>query len=264
MREEFQITRQGKLYVLYAGLLDEATTAGLKSIKVEYLKYEFDDKKEPLYAVAQATVVMEDGREFVEIGDATRGNVGRNIQPHVFRMAATRAKARALRDAVNVGAAALEELGDEETQGPVDNQQGKPQQQRQQQPRQRQQQQRQSQQRQQPKEGDDSNRGPRIKDATLERLQKGIWKLYGEEGGVDRFEKEVLKGRVRLPDLSEEKAQSAMRWVAKELKTPKNEPEPEPEPETEEAEDDIEFDESDFDDIDIDNVPGVAKGGASE
>jgi hypothetical protein len=63
-------------------------------------------------AVVKARVEMEDGRTFSGIGDACPDNVGRNIVPHIIRMAETRAKARALRDAVNVGATALEELSD--------------------------------------------------------------------------------------------------------------------------------------------------------
>ncbi len=110
MRDEFLITRQGKQYVLFAGLLDEAHTRGLKGIDTELLQSPSDSNGN--MAVIKATVEMEDGRIFSGIGDASPSNVGRAIAPHVIRMAETRAKARALRDAVNVGATALEELSD--------------------------------------------------------------------------------------------------------------------------------------------------------
>ncbi|MBA2693262.1 MAG: hypothetical protein H0U65_12355 [Rubrobacter sp.] len=118
MRDEFLITRQGKQYVLFAGLLDEAHTRGLKGIDTELLQV--PDESNGNMAVIKATVEMEDGRIFSGIGDASPANVGRAIAPHIIRMAETRAKARALRDAVNVGATALEELsdGDEAPQSP--------------------------------------------------------------------------------------------------------------------------------------------------
>lgn len=104
------ITRQGKQYVLFAGLLDEAHSLGLKGIDTELLQ--LPDSSNGSLAVVKATVEMEDGRVFTGIGDASPENVGRNIAPHIIRMAETRAKARALRDAVNIGATALEELSD--------------------------------------------------------------------------------------------------------------------------------------------------------
>ena len=104
------ITRQGKQYVLFAGLLDEAHSLGLRGIDTELIQV--PDDTNGRVAVVKATVEMEDGRTFSGIGDASPDNVGRNIVPHVIRMAETRAKARALRDAVNVGATALEELSD--------------------------------------------------------------------------------------------------------------------------------------------------------
>jgi hypothetical protein len=115
MRDEFMITRQGKQYVLFAGLLDEAHNRGLRGIDTELVQVPTPENGN--VAVVKATVEMEgpdegQGRTFSGIGDASPENVGRNIVPHIIRMAETRAKARALRDAVNVGATALEELSD--------------------------------------------------------------------------------------------------------------------------------------------------------
>jgi hypothetical protein len=117
MRDEFLITRQGKQYVLFAGLLDEAHTRGLKVIDTELVQVPTEENGR--VAVVKARVEMEDGRTFSGIGDASPENVGRNIVPHIIRMAETRAKARALRDAVNVGATALEELSDGDDALPV-------------------------------------------------------------------------------------------------------------------------------------------------
>ncbi len=114
MRDEFLITRQGKQYVLFAGLLDEAHNRGLKGIDTELVQVPTEENGN--VAIVKARVEVEDPegslRIFSGIGDASPENVGRNIVPHIIRMAETRAKARALRDAVNVGATALEELSD--------------------------------------------------------------------------------------------------------------------------------------------------------
>ena len=118
MRDEFLITRQGKQYVLFAGLLDEAHNRGLKGIDTELVQVPTEENAR--VAIVKARVEMEDGSTFSGIGDASPENVGRNIVPHIIRMAETRAKARALRDAVNVGAVALEELSDTDDAPPVD------------------------------------------------------------------------------------------------------------------------------------------------
>ena len=111
MREEYMIERGGRRFVLYAGLLEEAHTRGLRSIETELLQVPNAENGE--VAIARAVVRTEEGK-FSGIGDASPGNVSKAIAPHIIRMAETRAKARALRDAINVGVAALEELGDEE------------------------------------------------------------------------------------------------------------------------------------------------------
>ena len=108
MKAEFVIQRQGKSFVLYAGLLDLATERGLTGIEVEALQIT------ATLAVFKATASFADGRRFSSHGDASPDNVGRTIGPHFIRMAETRAKARALRDSLNIGAVALEELGPDE------------------------------------------------------------------------------------------------------------------------------------------------------
>jgi hypothetical protein len=111
VREEYMIERQGKRFVLYAGLLEEAHSRGLRSIETDLLQVPEAGNGE--VAIVRAVVRTEDGK-FTGIGDASPENVNRNIAPHVIRMAETRAKARALRDAINVGVTAFEELGGED------------------------------------------------------------------------------------------------------------------------------------------------------
>jgi hypothetical protein len=113
LKREFLIDRQGKTFALYAGLLDEAHQNGLKSIRTRVLQAPTPENGDTTICVAE--VEMGDGRVFSGIGDANPQNVGRNIAAHAIRMAETRAKARALRDAINVGTVALEELGDEDS-----------------------------------------------------------------------------------------------------------------------------------------------------
>ena len=115
MRDEFKITRQGKEYVLYSGLLDEAHTRGIHGIDTDLIQV--PDEANGQTAIVKATVEMHDShsgevKPFSGIGDASPKNVSRNVANHLIRMAETRAKARALRDAVNVGATSLEEVDD--------------------------------------------------------------------------------------------------------------------------------------------------------
>ena len=105
------IERQGKRFVLYAGLLEEAHSRGLRSIETELLQVPAKENGE--VAIVKAVVRTEEGK-YSGIGDASPQNVNRAIAPHLIRMAETRAKARALRDAINVGVTAFEELGGEE------------------------------------------------------------------------------------------------------------------------------------------------------
>ncbi len=109
MKKEFIVNRQGKDFVLYAGLLDQAHREGLKRISTSLLQAPAPENGQ--MAICRAEVETEKGI-FTGIGDACPDNVGRMIAMHTIRMAETRAKARALRDAINVGVTAFEELGD--------------------------------------------------------------------------------------------------------------------------------------------------------
>lgn len=102
----------GKEHPTYAGVLNEAHTKGLLNIEVEILQYPNSDNH--FLAVCKATVTFKDGRIFTEVGDASPKNVNKMIAPHIVRMAATRAKGRALRDALNIAQALKEELGGDE------------------------------------------------------------------------------------------------------------------------------------------------------
>ncbi len=109
---------KGKDFVLYNGLLDLAHQIGLKSIQVEAVQYPTKDNGNE--GICKATVISVDGRTFTEIGDASSLNVNSQISVHVLRMAATRAKGRALRDFTNIGMTCLEELGNPEDTIPGD------------------------------------------------------------------------------------------------------------------------------------------------
>ena len=120
MRKEFLVERQGRTFCLYAGLLDLATQQGLKSITTEMIQAPTEANNR--VAICTATVILErDGieRTFTGLGDAAPNNVAPAMQTCLLRMAETRAKARAMRDAVNIGMAALEEMGDDDEQRPA-------------------------------------------------------------------------------------------------------------------------------------------------
>ncbi|HEV2121918.1 MAG TPA: hypothetical protein VGW38_03965 [Chloroflexota bacterium] len=109
MKKEFIVERNGRSFVLYAGLLDLAHERGLKAITTTLVQIPSELNQN--MAICHATVETAQGT-FTGLGDASPENVSRMMLPHLIRMAETRAKARALRDAVNVGVTALEELAD--------------------------------------------------------------------------------------------------------------------------------------------------------
>jgi hypothetical protein len=111
MEKRHIINLQGREFVTYEGLLDEAHARGLRSIRTVLVQVPTEQNGNN--AIVQAEVELVENGEtkvFTGIGDANPRNVNRNIANHILRMAETRAKARALRDAINVGMTAVEEL----------------------------------------------------------------------------------------------------------------------------------------------------------
>jgi len=79
----------------------------LKSIQTQILAQPSEENGHR--CIVKAVVEVEKGH-FEGIGDADPGNVEGFLAPHLIRVAETRAKARALRDAVNCGIVSFEEL----------------------------------------------------------------------------------------------------------------------------------------------------------
>ncbi|MBC7078504.1 MAG: hypothetical protein H5T92_09410, partial [Synergistales bacterium] len=99
----------GKEFILYGGLLELAKEKGIKRLEAEVVQ--IPSEANGNYAVCAALLEGADGSIYREVGDASPSNVNPSIAPHILRMAATRAKARALRDFTGVDMVALEELG---------------------------------------------------------------------------------------------------------------------------------------------------------
>ena len=99
MDPKFLVELSGRSYPLFAGILAEAHERGLKSITVELLQ--IPEEINGHTAICRATVVMKDDSVFADIGDANPKNTSSRIATALIRMASTRAKGRALRDAVN-------------------------------------------------------------------------------------------------------------------------------------------------------------------
>lgn len=105
-------TAHGKSVPTYGALLELAHKCGLAGIKTMLVQAPAPTNGG--LAIVHATAVfVVDGAfsDYTGLGDASVANVGRGVAPHIVRVAETRAKARALRDALCITDAALEEMG---------------------------------------------------------------------------------------------------------------------------------------------------------
>src|SRR5450756_819999 len=78
MDKKFIVERQGKPFVLYAGLLDEAHQHGLTAIKTQIIQLPSAENGEVTVCFAEVTV--EKGT-FTGIGDASPTNVAPMMKP---------------------------------------------------------------------------------------------------------------------------------------------------------------------------------------
>jgi hypothetical protein len=112
---EFLVQLSGRTYPLYAGILGEAHERGLQAIETQLIQAPVEENGQT--AIVKAIVRMKDGGVFDGYGDASPKNVNPRIATALLRMAETRAKGRALRDAINCGMTMLEELPDLDAAG---------------------------------------------------------------------------------------------------------------------------------------------------
>lgn len=98
---------QGKQFVTFEGLLALAHEMGLTAVFT--VMRQAPDEANGQTCIMHATATMGEGRQFSAHGDANPKNTSKMVLPHLIRMAETRAIARALRLATNVGITAWEE-----------------------------------------------------------------------------------------------------------------------------------------------------------
>lgn len=118
--ERYVVNISGKIYLKYGGVLNAALEQGLKSLEVDLIQ--IPNESNGNVAICKATAVFErEGREtrFTEWGDAAPNNCAKIVHTALIRMAATRSKGRALRDAIGHGEALADEIGgDQEPHAP--------------------------------------------------------------------------------------------------------------------------------------------------
>lgn len=100
----------GREFVKFEGLLALGHELGLDGVESQMVQAPTAENGQT--CIMHATITMKGGRTFSAHGDANPGNVSGAVKPHLIRMADTRAIARALRLATNVGITAYEELAE--------------------------------------------------------------------------------------------------------------------------------------------------------
>jgi hypothetical protein len=118
IKRRFLTKRHGQQLTLYAGLVDALHTLSAGAFEVTTAIARLPSEANGMTAVVTARAAIFDGtnrdlrlRLATGIGDASPQIVDPRLAPHLVRAAETRAKARALRDLLNVAAVWVGELG---------------------------------------------------------------------------------------------------------------------------------------------------------
>lgn len=118
------VSLQGRDYPTWPFVLNKAHEMGLRETHVELIQV--PEKENEFVAIVKAIAVLSEGgtiKKFTAYGDASPKNVNSKIASALIRMAETRAKGRALRDATNIGQTMYEELPHDEPEPRKDEQQ---------------------------------------------------------------------------------------------------------------------------------------------
>lgn len=105
-----------KDFLPYRDVLDKAHEKGLEEVEVELVQ--IPNKDNGNLAVVKATVTVN-GHRYSAVGDASPSEGRGPVQTATIRMAETRAKARAMRDAVNLGRDVEGDVAEEGSSEPV-------------------------------------------------------------------------------------------------------------------------------------------------
>jgi hypothetical protein len=111
-KSKWVVNLQGKDYATWPWVLHESHERGLLGIDCTLVQIPAADNGN--VAIVKAVARFEGGKEFNAYGDASPNNVNAKIATALIRMAETRAKGRALRDACDIGMTLQEELGEME------------------------------------------------------------------------------------------------------------------------------------------------------
>jgi hypothetical protein len=116
--KEFIVHLKGKDYPVFAGVLDAATKAGLRSLTTRIIQVPAAENGH--LAVVMARAEFDDGRVFEDVGDCSPQSTSPQLASASLRLASTRAKGRVLRDSINVGQTMFEELPDMNSEDATD------------------------------------------------------------------------------------------------------------------------------------------------